>query len=209
MVSMPEALLLFALHDDKGTVQASAFLALDHALRGAVLCELRARGYLQTKASGHVRLHPHAPAPPPEAVLAAALAAVEGLELPAEVDATLDAVQRALPELRDDLTRSLAERGILTESHVERMGLPGDVVHPMADSVLEARARTRVREALAAGDAVQPRWGSLLALSVFAHLESDLFPAHLDLAAERAAWVAERDCIVRAVRSAVELVEGW
>ena len=123
MVSMPEALLLFALHDDKGTVQPSAFLALDHALRGALLSELRCRGYLQTKASGQVRLHPSPPAPPAESVLARALAAVGELELPAETGAALDAVQRELPNLRDDLAGALAERGILSEAHVERLGL--------------------------------------------------------------------------------------
>jgi len=210
MLSIPEALLLFALHDDKGTVQPAAFLALDHALRGALLCELRCRGYLQTKVTGEVRITPSPPPPPPESILSTALAAVGELDLPAPAGDALDAVQRALPDLRDDLVGALADRGILSEAHVERMGLPDDVVHPMANAAAEARARGRLREALTLDDDVQPRWGSLLALCAAAHLESDLFPAdHLEQVSARADWVAERDAIVRAVRAAVELVEGW
>jgi hypothetical protein len=57
-VPLPEALLLFALHDAKGTVHSVAFLAIDHALRAAVLCELKLRGHVQTRLPSEIRHHP-------------------------------------------------------------------------------------------------------------------------------------------------------
>ena len=78
MLPLPEALLLFALHDDTGTVVSSAFLSLDHTLRGAILAELRLRGFVQTRSDGMLRLHPEPPEARLEPVLAQALAVIGG-----------------------------------------------------------------------------------------------------------------------------------
>ena len=40
---LPEALFLLALHDERGTVHPSAYIALDQGLRAALIGELRAR----------------------------------------------------------------------------------------------------------------------------------------------------------------------
>jgi hypothetical protein len=211
MLPLHDTLLLFALHDDKGTVQASAFLALDHALRGAVLSELRLKGHVQTRADGVLRLAPIQPASPVDPVMEASLGAVRSATSsgPCAVSAALDAIQRALPDIRDEVVSSLTARGILRNASVERMGLPSDVVHPMANGRIEAAARAQLGAALASGDDIRPRDGLLLALTVAAHLEGDVFADAEERARERADWVAERDSIVRAVREAVELVEGW
>ena len=58
MLTLPEHLLLIALHDEKGTVHPAAYLALDSGLRGAVLAELRLQGRIQTGTNGQVRRHP-------------------------------------------------------------------------------------------------------------------------------------------------------
>ena len=50
--------------------------------------------------------------------------------------------------------------------------------------------------------------GTLIGLAVAAHLEADLF-SDVDAAMALADWVAERDGVLRAVREAVERVEGW
>ncbi len=207
MLTMPEALLLFALHDQKGTVQASAFLAIDHALRGALLAELRLRGYLQTRATGDLRVHPNAPADPSEAPLMAAWGVLR--ESPhSTTDEALSALQRRLGDVRELVAGELGRRGIVARTHVERVGLPDDIALPMANGSIEAELRRQVIAGVAAGEAVGPRVGTMIALSVAAHLEADLFE---DLASARrcADWVAERDAVVRSVREAVQRVEGW
>lgn len=204
VLSLPDALLLFALHDDQGTVQASAFLALDSTLRGAVLSELRLKGHVQTRTDGRLRHAPQPPAPPEEPVLARSLAALKGVD---SVDRALIAIQHAVPEVRDDLVQGLIARGLLLEAVVAR----GEVVHPTGDPEIEARMREAVIDAVGHGEVVGARLGVLVALTVAAHLEDDVFPsARLRAqAAAMAAWVGERDSVVRAVREAVERVEGW
>lgn len=208
MITMPEALLLFALHDDKGTVQASAFLALDHALRGGALAELRLRGYVQTRPNGDLRCHPSPPPPPSERVLTQAWAAMQVAVEPVPTAEALSALQRGLGDIREVLVEELARRGILTATQVERMGLPDDVVHPMADGRQEKALRAAMEEGMALGDAVSPRVGTLVALSVAAHLEEHLFEDP-EAARQLADRVADRDAVVRAVREAVARVEGW
>ena len=208
MLTMPEALLLFALHDDKGTVQASAFLALDHALRGGLLAELRLRGYVQTRNNGELRRHPEPPPAPSNGPMALAWSLFEGLESSIPSAEALSILQRGIGDVRELITSELARRGILGTTEVERMGLPDDVVHPMADDRPEKQLRVQLHEGLAAGISVSPRIGCMIALSVAAHLENDLF-AEPAIARARADWVASRDAVVRAVRESVERVEGW
>ena len=208
MPTLPEALLLFALHDQKGTVQPSAFLALDHALRGAVLSELKLRGFVQVRANGDLRPHPKPPPAPPEPFLATAWAVIAQVSAARPCVEVLSTLQRAGGDVRASVRSYLSASGVLTESRVDRMGLPSDVVHPMADGTHEAALREQVAAGLAAGDAVSPRIGALIALAVAAHLEDELF-GDVAAAKARADWVAERDAVVRAVQDAVARVEGW
>lgn len=208
MLPMAEALLLFALHDEKGTVVSSAFLALDHALRGALLAELRLRGYVQSRTDDLVRVHPSPPGPPAEPVLAEAWQVVSTQTEPMPVGDVLAALERSMPEVRDALVADLARRGILAEAIVERMGLPDDVVHPMSDQRHEKDLRRTLILGLLSGDRVTPRVGTLIGLVVATHLEDDLFDDP-QAARVRADWVSERDAVLRGVRTAVERVEGW
>jgi hypothetical protein len=209
MLPIAEALLLFALHDDKGTVAASAFMALDTTLRGGLLAELRLRGFVQTHVSGELRPHPNPPRPPAEPVLAAAWGVLSANADARPVADALTELERGIPDLRDALTAQLALRGILGEATIERMGLPDDVVYPMADESHEANLRAMVDHAVRVdGTQVSPRIGTLIGLAVAAHLEADLF-SDVDAAMALADWVAERDGVLRAVREAVERVEGW
>src|SRR5262249_49195094 len=57
-LTLPEALMLFSLRDDRGTVHSAAFLALDPALRGGLLAELKLQGHVQIKTNGDLRWHP-------------------------------------------------------------------------------------------------------------------------------------------------------
>ncbi|MEQ1507398.1 MAG: GPP34 family phosphoprotein, partial [Myxococcota bacterium] len=99
-ITLPEALLLFALHDDRGTVHSAAYLALDPGLRGAVLSELKLRGYVQVRTTGDIRFHPAPPAPPTIPFLREALDAVARCASPAPVGVWVDALAAAQPDQR-------------------------------------------------------------------------------------------------------------
>ncbi len=200
--------MLFALHDARGTVLHPAFLAIDHGLRGAVLAELKLRGHLQTRASGEARLSPSPPKPPSTALLRDALSALGHTSGPVEVAAWLERLSRVMPDLRQRVLALLEGRGLLSREERERVGLEGARSFVARDGSAEQEVRGAVNAALDEGDAITPRDGLLVALTVACHLEDEVFGSRSADAARRAAWVAERDAIVRATLAAVATAEG-
>lgn len=206
VATLPEALLLLALHDDKGTVHAAAFLALDHGLRAAVLAELKLRGHLQVRSDGQVRWPPRPPPPPTAPVLAAAWRALQGAPSPGPIEDWLGRLE-ALRDLRERVAEGLTARGVLARGGSEKMGLEV-ATHAMTDDALEREVREAVGDGLDAADAVAPRVGVLIALTVACHLEAVVFGERAEEADARAAWVADRDAVVRAAVGAIARAEG-
>jgi len=206
-VSLPEALLLFALHDERGTVHPSAFIAIDHGLRAAVLAELRLGGFVQTKRDGQVRRHPEAPEAPPHPLLA------EAWQLLADAPAgpCEDWIKRleGVLDLRRRLARGLADRGVLRAEGRHRTMLPEQLTFPLDDPAVEAALVARMQQALGVGERVSPRDGTLIGLTVACHLEPWVFGEASGEARERARWVAKRDAIVRALGAVVQQAETW
>ena len=207
MLSLPDTLLLFALHDDKGTVHPSAFLSLDHGLRGALLAELRLRGCLRTWRNGTLTMDEGDAADP----LLAKAHEVLRAALPgdATVMEALTALTGAFPDLRGRVIRRLEGASILVSSERTRSLLPGTKTHPMTDGTLEARALQRLRDALPQGADVAPRLGTLVALVEACGLIDVLFDdAEQDRAHDLAALVRQRDAIAEAVQEAAERTTG-
>lgn len=207
MLSLPDTLVLFALHDDKGTVHPSAFLALDHGLRGAVLGELRLRGRVRTWRDGTLEISPGDAADPLLDRALEILHAAVG-DRGTVIDG-LTALTAGLPTLRRWVIRRLEAADILVSADTERVLLPGSTTHPMTDGRLEAEALDSLLRAIDDGDAIQPRPGTLLALVEACHLIDVILPADAqDPARELAAWVRQRDAIAAAVQEAAERIEG-
>ena len=210
MLTLPEHLLLIALHDSRGTVHPAAFLALDIGLRAAILSELRLQGRLQTSASGHMRRNPDGCEPTGFPVLDRALDVLAAQPQPGPTKDWLLALESGLPEVRAALTEMLASRGILGQADKERIGLPGSITHPMLDETAEMDMKQRLADAVD-GDPneTSPRLGALIALAASCNLVYAAFePAQRDVALARADWVAKRDAISRALREVVAQTEG-
>jgi len=209
MLTLPEIVMLFALHDDKGTLHPSAFLAIDHGLRGACLCELRLRKVVQTRADGSIRKHPRNYGPQGHPILDPVIAALDDAPSPSTVSDWLDRLKDALPKLRDQITEHLEGLGILGESDQERTLLPGSVTHPMTNPEREHAMIQRIREGIHEGEKVAPRIGTLVSLAAACNLVDVLFePEDRAEAQHMADWVAERDAVSRAVREHVARSEG-
>lgn len=216
-LTLPEALLLFALHDAKGTVHKVAFLAIDHGLRAALLAELKLRGHVQarlpgalqtTPSEGEIRHHPRPSDPPTMPILRDALSALATAPSPAPPRAWLQRISEVMPDLRERLTAVLEQRGILGKVDRERAGLTDEVAHPLADGAVEAWQRAATLAALGRGDEIHPRDGVLVALTVACHLQHVVFGERAEEAEARAAWVAEREVIVAAAQRAIAEAEG-
>jgi hypothetical protein len=206
-VSLPEALVLFALDDEKGTVHPAAGLALDFTLRGAVLSELRLRGCLQSRSSGDLRYARRPHPPPGNPVLRDALDVLIDAPSPAPVSAWMKRLAQLRPTVRNDVVDLLSRRGVLDAAAWGAAGLERRV-HRSTDRSLESGLREQAHAALDAGAAVVPRLGLLVALTVSAHLDGVVFGHRAEEAESFAGWVADRDAVVRAVAQAVAEAEG-
>lgn len=207
MLSLPDTLLLFALHDDKGTVHPSAFLALDHALRGAMLGELRLRGCVKTWRSSRIELTDRGAG---DDLLDHALEILRAAlpPKPGVLDA-MTALAGGLPDLRARVILRLESAGILVSADKERVLLPGTKTHPMTDATMEAAALGDMRSALDDEAELTPRRGALLALVEACGLVDVLFdPDERAAAAATATLVRRRDAIAEAVQEAVERTAG-
>lgn len=198
--------MLFALHDAKGTIHHAAFVAIDHGLRGALIAELKLRGYVQTRADGTARLHPAPPPPPTTPLLRDGLAALA--PSPAPVADWLDRLAQVMPDLRVRTVALLEGRGLLRHEDRDRAGLAEAHSFPMVDGSAERASRRETLDALDAGDEIDPRAGMLVGLTVACHLEQEVLGARAADGVARAAWVEERDAIVRATVRAVAIAEG-
>lgn len=208
-VTLPEALLLFALHDAKGTVHSVAFLAIDHALRAAVLAELKLRGHVQTRLPSEIRHHPRPPEAPTLPILRDALAALATAPSPGPVKAWSLRLAAVMPDLRERLTALLEHRGILAKIDRERAGLTDEVAFPLTDAGVEDDLKKALLGGLDAGPDIAPREGVLLALTVACHLHPLVVGGERsDAAEDRAGWVSDRDAIVAAATRAISEAEG-
>jgi Golgi phosphoprotein 3 (GPP34) len=206
-LTIPEVLLLFALHDDRGTVHSVAYIGLDHALRGGVLAELKLRGYLQVRRSGEIRFHPSPPDPPPPGLLLTALQVLSSVRSPAQVQVWLEAIAIGIPDLRVRVLADLEARGILVYGARSRRGSPAPADVPV-EMPPERVARREITAALDLREEVPPRQGILVALTVAVHLDGVVFEARRHEAEQLAAWVIDQDSIVRAVSAAIRRAEG-
>ena len=205
---LPEALLLFALHPERGTILPSAYLAIDVALRGAVLAELKLTGHVQARLDGQVRVPPHRRDRPLHPVLR------DAMDLLAEDDREPPTVRRwyqrldeRMPDLRDRLGAVLCRRGILRSEDRQRSSLPQQATLPATDPGVRDDLVLLLRASLDDGDEVTPRDGMLLALVVAARLEQAVFGELAELARSRADWVCKRDVLMRAASSMVAEAE--
>lgn len=205
---MPEAILLFALHDTKGSVRPSAFLSVDTALRGGVLGELLVRGAIRVRRDGAVRLTGTRDLTSP--ILLQALRTLEGNEEPSNVDRWLYLLKRRYPTLREAVGQSLVRRGALTpDVHDRESGLRDGSLLRTADPSIEKNMVKQVRLAVACGSDVPRRMGILIGLihvcDLWSAFEDPVLTANGRGTGE---WVLGRDPLCQAVRTAVHRVEG-
>jgi hypothetical protein len=205
-LTLPETLLLFGLHDDKGTVHSAAYLALDPALRGGVIVELKLRGLVQVRVAGDVRWHPEPATTPNPPFLQAAIKALQQAPSPAPISTWLAALAIGIPDLRAQVQSSLERRGVLGAPVRESSTNLAPV--PVVDPTVEAALKQQVVWALEDEEAISPRLGSLVGLTVACHLGNVVFGDQADAADMRATWVADRDSVLRAVVESIAETEG-
>ena len=211
MATLPQALLLLALHDEKGTIHPAAYLGIDHGLRGAVLAELQLQKLVQTRKTGGVRMR-MPPEPLQDPLLDRALEVLrDDASNPGRVSDWLGLLEARISDVRRLTRIPLTKRGILEAQEVDRdFGMRDDTHFPMVDGRLEAKIVQAVRRGVQAGPGkVGRRVGHLIALIDATNLVRNVFDKELRQQARAVSkWVKERDPIATAVEIEVSKSQG-
>ncbi|MCB9669493.1 MAG: GPP34 family phosphoprotein [Alphaproteobacteria bacterium] len=203
MLTLHESLLLFALHDDRGTVHSRAWLGLPDALRGAVVAEWQLRGHLEVTREGLASWTGVSPNSTPllDGLRATARGSIPSSHF--ELDALLTTLEAHVHDLRGRVEASLVARGALMLGAIDRLELEDTpLAHGTSD---DERAMVEVVRATVARVATAPRrHGVLVALADALDLWPVLLPpSERGDARTAAAWVRARDPISRTVHARI------
>lgn len=207
MLSLPEAMLLFALRDDEGSIHSAAFLVLDDALRTAVLGELMLRGLIRVNGEGRIRWGEAADTDSP--LLLAAFKVLMSAPEGGDVDTWMDVLAEGMPDLRKRIVDSLVARGAVSRDVEDRDLLADTERLPTADPTWESKATQDVRLAVACGSDIPRRMGILVGLIHVCDLWRVFGDAHLSSQGQGLGeWVLNRDPLCRAARARVSRTQG-
>src|SRR4051812_17352382 len=173
--SLPEELLLLALHDEKGSVIPAAAAALNGALVGAVLMELGLTGRLYEDGDGGLRADP---SPTGDEILDEALQCIADADRPRVASYWVGRLARRIPRLKDRLLEQLVARGFLERRERRILWVFPSRSFPLADAAAEQQARDRVRTAILDDLAPDARTAALVGLVRSCNLIDEVFAPH-------------------------------
>lgn len=202
MLTLHETLLLFALHDDRGTVHSRAWIGLDDALRGAVVAEWMLRGALIVDRSGLARWTER-PAMSPLLDEIRTEIRVHLRTESFELDALLSGLESWMPTLRGRVEQCLIARGAVQLGEIDRHELD-DTTTLRSQSDDEMAMLALLTQAIEAGPKVTRRMGMLIGLVHALDLWPVLMsPTERTAARDAGEWVRQRDAILQAVHRTV------
>lgn len=194
---LPEALLLFSLHSERGTLLPTAYLWIDIGLRAAVLSELKLVGHVQARRGGQVRVNPARAQSPHHPALRDVLDVLRQECPEGTVREWFELLDKRRTDLKDPVAAVLRRRGIVKAVDRQRASLPHQPTFPTADQSAREDQILLLRASLSDEDDIQPRYGMLVALVSICRLTSSVFGDLAEVAEARAQWVFERDAILR------------
>jgi Golgi phosphoprotein 3 len=174
-VSLPDELLLLALHDEKGSVIPAAASTLNGALVGALMMELALMGRLQETPSGTVIADP---SPTGDAILDEALRRIADADEPRSASYWVGRLAGRMPRLKDRLLEGLVSRGVLERRERRILWVFPSRSFPLADAAAEQQARDRLRAVVLDGQTPDRRTASLLGLVRACNLTDEIFAPH-------------------------------
>lgn len=162
MLILPEALLLLALDDEKGTAGWQSYDELNLGLAGALLAELTLRGRLRVTGTAVAVVDP---LPTGDALLDEALMLVDGSTRQRDTAGWVRELHGKLKRLRDRVCEGLVEQGVLRREEHATLLVFHSARFPAADPTPEAALRERIRAAVSA-EAAAPDERDLLCISL-------------------------------------------
>jgi Golgi phosphoprotein 3 len=173
--SLPEELLLLALHDEKGSIIPSATSVLNGALIGAVLMELGLAGRLNEDHDGALVADP---TPTGDEILDEALQRIADADRPRMASYWVGRLAGRMPKLKDRLLEQLVARGVLERRERRILWVFPARSFPLADAAVEQQARDRIRAVVLDGQTPDQRTAALIGLVRACNLLDEIFAPH-------------------------------
>lgn len=174
-VSLPEELLLLALHDEKGSVIPAAARPLNGALVGAILMELGLRGRLREGPEGGLLADP---TPTGDEILDEVSRRISEADAPRMASYWVGRLAGTMPRLKDRLLEQLVARGVLERRERRLLWIFPSRSFPLADAAAEQQARDRIRAVILDGHSPDQRTAAMIGLVRACNLTDEIFAPH-------------------------------
>lgn len=206
-LSLPEEIMLLALHDEKGTTGLESMY--QYAIGGAVLAELVMRGRVRLDTSKKKLVHLVNAKPLGDPLLDDCLTKMSVARKSAGAQTWVSRFA-GVKNLKHHLAERLCDHGILRADREKIMLLFSRRIYPEIDPAPERNLIERLRQAIfSEGGNVDPRTVVLVALADSASLLNKIFDKkELKGRKDRIARIVEGEAMAEATKEAIEAVQA-
>jgi Golgi phosphoprotein 3 len=206
-LSLPEEVLLLALHDEKGTVGMESLY--QYAIGGAILAELLMQARIRLDSSKKKLVHLVNAKPVGDPILDECLQKLSTARKAASAQTWVSRFA-GVRNLKHRLAEQLCDRGILQADSDKIMLLFSRRIYPEIDPQPERAVVERLRQAIFTETTrLQPRTVVLVALTESASLLEKVFDTkELKKRKDRIALIIKGDAMAEATKGAIEAVQA-
>lgn len=205
MLTLPEQLLLLALHDQKGTILSSASISIDYGLAGALLTELALLEKVEIRDKKLV-LADHTLTG--DEALDEAIIYMRKAGKDRKADYWVSTLSSKL-KIKQSMLKRLVKKGILKVQEHKILWLFDSPHYPMKDAGEEAQVREQLRRLVLRRDAGETRTVVLMGLVNACGMTNEIFTKEeRKEAKKKIKEIMEQDQIAKAVADTVAGVQA-
>jgi len=205
MLSLPEQLLLLALHDEKGTILSSASMSIRYGLAGAIIMELALREKVEIRDKKLVLVNDSYTG---DSVLDEAMALMKNLGKGKNAGYWVNKLTSKI-KIQEIMLERLVDKGILKTEEHKILWIFDSPHYPMKDSGEEFKIREHIRRIILHNDTAEARVAVLIGLVNACRLTNEIFSKQERKdAKKRIKEIMENDLIAKAVADTVVAIEA-
>ncbi len=206
MLTLPEQLLLLALHDQKGTILSSASISIEYGLAGAVLTELALREKVEIRDKKLVLVDASSTG---DDVLDQAISHIKNSAKQRKADHWLNKLSGKKINIKASMLEGLVKKGILKLEEHKILWIFDSPHYPTKDASEEKAIKEQLRRLVLYRDALETRTAVLMGLVNACGLTAEIFTKDERKAArKRIKEIMENEQIARAVADTVAGVQA-